>query len=117
MQEQGITKRGNAIKKIIQRGLSALDQKRDMPDKSGIVTRPDLHAPPQVIVRRFTPNPTLTREVQRFMRGNDSPLIQGLFSIDELSIKHASIAGNESGLLFHIPATPHGNGAVDLGRG
>lgn len=115
MVDNDIKKRGIAVRRIVQAffkgGLTAIPQRKPpTPKEVGSEGKAPSHV---VLLRSGIPNPTITREVQRFMRGGESPIIEGILSIDEQSIRHSSLAGSDRGMLLHIPATIHDTKGVE----
>lgn len=115
-ESRNIKKRGNIAKHIVMKvlsgGLSPSAQAPiATPAKVGVLEQP------QTTLHVETPNPMLAKQVDRFMMGGKSPIIEGLLSIDESSFNHSILVGNKGGIAFLIPRTTHDIRSGGNGRG
>lgn len=103
---------GNAVHKIVTEflrgGVTVKPQIKPLEGATSEVQRPS-----HVSLCVEKSNPFIAKEVQRFMLGLDSPIIEGLFAIDEQSFKHSVVAGGKAGLAIFYPKTAHDIGATN----
>lgn len=107
-----LKKLGNAVHKIVfefLRGGVTVKPQPDLPHADLV----EVQRPSHVVLCVEKPNAFLTKEVQRFMRGRDSPIIEGLFAIDQSSFRNAVVAGGKAGLAILYPKTAHDIGAIN----